>query len=554
MTTNETYIGWTTVPSTGTRDMIRDAAEEMGGLVRSTLGPLGLDKMVVRRMPGDEVRGFVSNNGIAIVEEFEGETDHPIARRFIRAAEDHEADYGDGSTTMVLLAAELTAAAMDLVDRGVHPTDVIEGFSIGAQRTLERWDEAAISLANRRGELDRDRLRAVAMTGMVNGRPGAWPLADLADTVVEAVLRVSTPETGTVRLDHADTVAVPGGSVADSSLVEGVMLPKQVVTGEHLLPSAGPVLLVNGDLQARSLAQDVRLDVKTSDVAARTSDGLIDSEGIAAAIARSDVVAVVASGDVDMAVAKELARRGAVVLRNVKRTDFEYVMRATGASPRGPVRSGDQVAPDILGHATVRLRDTGRDDDWIAFEPSADRGAPAVTLVIRGGTQSAAEEAQRRVRDGKNALRACIRTPRALPAGGAVDMAAAADVRSFAPRFDGREQLAIEAFADVLETIPRTLAANAGLNPLTSLTKLRTRHESGHDRAGVSKVGVVVDDVTADGGGIDAFQVRVSGLVRAVELTNSLTRIDGTLLDRRDPSVDRVLEDPEPGEGPAGAE
>jgi chaperonin GroEL (HSP60 family) len=287
MSTNETYTGWTQVPSAGTRSMIRDAAEEMGGLVRSTLGPFGLDKMIVRRMPDDELRGFVSNNGIAIVEEFEGETDHPVAKRFIGAAEDHETEYGDGSTTMVLLAAELTATAMDLVDRGVHPVDVVEGFSVAAQRTLERWEAAAVPLSDAGGALDRDLLREVALTGMVNGRPGSWPLADLAETVVEAVLRVSDPATGSVRLDHAETVAVPGGSVADSTLVEGVLLPKPVVTGEHRLPATGGVLLVDGDLQARTLSRDVRIDLDSAAAAGRTTEALVDSEGIAAAIAAS---------------------------------------------------------------------------------------------------------------------------------------------------------------------------------------------------------------------------------------------------------------------------
>ncbi|WP_227356426.1 TCP-1/cpn60 chaperonin family protein [Haladaptatus salinisoli] len=542
--TNELYTGWKRVPSSETRRMIRDAAVQMGDLVRSTLGPWGIDKMIVRRMADGELRGFVSNDGSAIMEEFEGETSHPIARRFIRATEDHETDYGDGSTTMVLLASELLSTAMDLVDRGVHPTDVIEGFSIGGQRTLELWDETSIPLANSAGELDRARLRAVAMTGMTNGRSGSWPLDEFADTVVDAVLRVSDPETGSVRLDHAKTVAVPGGSVADSTLVEGVVLPENVVTAERLLPATGAVLLIEGDLRCRSPAADVSVTVEGATDAERTVGGLDESEKIAANIGLTGAVAVVATGDVDMAIAKELARHGAVLLRNVKRTDFEYIARATGATPRGPVRPSGRIDADALGNATVQLRDTGRDDDWVAFQPSEDVEAPAVTLVVRGGTQTASEEAERRVRDGKNALRACIKTPAALPAGGAADVAAARAVRSLAMRFDGREQLAAEGFADALESIPKTLAANAGLNPLDALLELRVRHDAGHRRAAVSSDGTVVDDVTADGGGLDPFQIRVSGLVRAIEFVNALTRIDGVLLDEREPTVDRALEEP----------
>ncbi|SDR01989.1 TCP-1/cpn60 chaperonin family protein [Halopelagius longus] len=531
--------------------MIRDASEEMGGLVRSTLGPFGLDKMVVRRMPDDELRWFVSNDGSAIVEEFEGETDHPVAQRFVRAVENHEADYGDGSTTFVLLASELTTAAMDLVDRGVHPNDVIEGFSIGAQRTLERWNEATIPLTNAAGRLDRDRLRAVATTGMTNGREGEWQLGEFADTVVDAVLRVSDPKTGSVRLDHAKTVAVPGGSVSDSTLVDGVVLPETVVTGERLLPATGPVLLVDGSLKPRNLSANVNVSVEDDADTERIANGSRDSERIAATIAATGAVAVVVTGDADMAVAKELARHGAILLRNVKHTDFEYIKRATGATHRGPVRPNERIDPDILGHATVRFRDAGRDDDWVAFEPPAAAESPACTLVVRGGTQAAAEEAERRVRDSKNALRACVITPKALPAGGAAETAAAHAVRELAPRFGGREQLAVERFADVLESVPKTLARNAGLDPMDALADLRSRYAAGHRRTAISSDGSVVDDVTADGGGLDPYQIRVSGLIRAVEFVTALVRIDGVLLDERPPTAGRVLDDPETG--PEGA-
>lgn len=552
MTINEPYTGWQNVPSTQTRSMIRDAAKELGTLVRSTLGPMGTDKMVVRRMEDDELRGFVTNDGVAIIEEFEGETTHPVAQDFIRAVEDQEDDYGDGTTTMALLGAELLSTSMDLADRGIHPVDIIEGFSIGAQRTIERWDEVAIDLVEPDESLDRDKLAAIAVTGMTNGRTGSWPLAEFADTLVEGVLRVFDPATGGIRLDHAETIAVPGGNVGDSALIEGPVLPEHIVTGEHLLPATGPVLLVDGDLQSRSLSADVNVTVENSDHVRRTSDGIDDSEEIASVIGSTGAVAVVVSGDADMAIAEELAGHGAVLVRNVMDSDFEYIARATGATPRGSVTPNSRIDPTTLGTATVRFRDTGRDNDWVAFEPPEDAGTPAVTFLVRGGTQTATEEAQRRIKDGKNALRAALKTPKALPAGGAADMAAATDLRPFANRFDGREQIAIDAFADVLESIPKTLARNAALDPMTAVADLRTRHDAGYQRAAISKDGTTVDDVTAGGGGIEAFQVRVSGLVRAVEFANRITRIDSVLLDEREPSVERVLEEPrvEPGELP----
>ena len=209
----------------------------------------------------------------------------------------------------------------------------------------------------------------------------------------------------------------------------------------------------------------------------------------------------------------------------------------------GPVSPGSTVDPENLGHARVSFRDMGREDDWLALEAPADTGQPAVTVVVRGGTGSAAEEAERRVRKGKNALRAVVQNPRVLPGGGAPDVAAARDLRSFAPRFGGREQLAIESFADVLEGLPKTLARNAGRDPSGTIAELRTRHEAGHDTAGLDVDGDVVDDVLA-GDAIDPFRVRTTGLVRAVEFVNDFTRIDSFLVDQREPSLERELDDP----------
>ncbi|PSP50995.1 chaperonin Cpn60 [Halobacteriales archaeon QH_3_68_24] len=377
MTTNDEYTGWSQVPPRDTRAAIRQTAGGMADLVRSTLGPLGLDKMIVRRMPDDELRGFASNDGVAIIEEFEGETDNPVAQEFITLAEDHEDDLGDGVTTMFLLACDLLSASMDLVDRGVHPNDVVEGYSIAAQRTLEHWNEAAIPVAGD-GELDRATLETIAMTGMTNGHTGSWPLDEVADTVVDAVLRVSDPASGTTRLDHADTEAVPGGTVSDTELVEGPVLPRDIVDAPWLMPVEGPILLVDGDLKTRELAADVSVSMDREDPG-KTARSFNEAEGIAAAIGESGAVAVVTTGDADMQVAYELAGEDAVLVRNTKDTDFEYIRRATGATPVGPVSPGTTVDPDVLGEARVSFRDMGRDDDWLAWIPARSRPAARPT-------------------------------------------------------------------------------------------------------------------------------------------------------------------------------
>ncbi len=256
---NATSIGsWERLTPEETRQGIQTAAAEMGGLVRSTLGPVGVDKMVVRRMDDDRLRTFVTNDGVAILEEFEGETDHPIANQFIHLAEAHEDELGDGTTTMTLLASELVTAGVDLIEEGVPPAAVVDGFSIGAQRTLEVWNEIGIPLADTdqpmtRSSFDESRLEQIAHCGMTNGRTGEWHLEELSSDVVEAVLRAWEPQRGTVHLGYVSIEAIPGGDAGASELIPGTLHPYEPMAGEQHLPVDGGILVIEGSLKPRSI-------------------------------------------------------------------------------------------------------------------------------------------------------------------------------------------------------------------------------------------------------------------------------------------------------------
>ena len=528
---NATIGSWERLSSEETRQGIRQAAAAMSELVRSTLGPLGVDKMIVRRMDDDTLRGFVTNDGVAIIEEFEGETDHPITNQFIGLAESHEDEIGDGTTTTTLFASDLLTTGLDLIEEGVPPAAVIEGFSIGAQRTLEVWDDLGIPVANTeqpmtRGAFDESRLERIANCGMTNGRAGSWPLEQLSDDVVDAVLRAWEPQRGTVHLGYVAIEAIPGGDAADSELIPGTLLPYEPMV-DDTLPVDGGVLVIEGSLEPREIrASSVTID---GNYGGNVADLENEAANIAEAIARSNADAVFVTGDVTHDIAVELAHRGIACFRNVKDSDVEVLSRVTGATIRGPVTPTAPASLEECGRGAVRLREAEGDKTWLEVTAPDHADPRSVGLVVRGGTESAADEARRRIKVGLNAVRAAVNRPVALPAGGAAELEAARAVRDLAPRFDGREQLAVEAFADVLESIPRTLARNAAHDPIDAITELRARHDAGHSRAGIDADGVIVDDVVTAGDALDAQLVRTSSLARSVEFANSLLRIDNVV-------------------------
>jgi archaeal chaperonin len=532
-----TIGSWERLSSKETRQGIRQAAVEMGGLVRSTLGPLGVDKMIVRRMQDDTLRGFVTNDGVAIIEEFEGETDHPIANQFIGLAEEHEDEIGDGTTTTILFASELLTTGIDLIEAGVPPAAVVEGFSIGAQRTLEVWNDLGIPVANTeqpmtREAFDESRLERIADCGMTNGRAGSWPLEQLTDDVVEAVLRAWEPQRGTVHLGYAAIEAIPGGDAAASELIPGTLLPYEPMF-DDTLPADGGVLVVEGSLKPREIrASSVTID---GGFANSVADLENEAASIAEAVARSNADAVFVTGDVTHEIGTELAQRDVACFRNVKDSDVEVLSRVTDATIRGPITPTAPASIDDCGHGTVRLREAKGDKTWLEVTAPEYTEPRSVGLIVRGGTESAAGEARRRIKVGLNAVRAAVKRPIALPAGGAAELEAAREVRELAPKFDGREQLAVETFADVLESIPRTLARNATHDPIDAMAELRARHNAGHAQAGIDANGDIVDDVVAAGDALDAQLVRTSSLVRGVEFANSLLRIDNAVLNTEPP-------------------
>jgi thermosome len=486
------------------------AGRAVAGAVRTTLGPRGMDKMLVDTT-GEVV---VTNDGATILAEMD--VAHPAAQMLVEVAESQEDETGDGTTTAAVLAGELLVRAEDLLDRDVHPTTVVEGYAEAADIAVDRILE--LRLGDR---VDDDLLRRVAATSLTGKGTGAATPETLADLVVRAV-RATERGDGRVEEDDVRVLARPGGGADGTRLVEGVVLDDS--PAETSMPRRvddARVAVLDVELAVRTVGVDSTYRITGADELTRALDAEAgELRGYADALEAVGATVVVSTEEIDDRVAGRLADRGVLAFSRVSDEDARAVARATGARRLGDVRG---LAPDDLGRAeTVRVERAGDDD--LAFVEGGE-AARAVTVFVRGGTDHVAREVERAVGDAVDVVRAALREGVA-PGAGATEIAVADAVRSAASGVEGRKQLAVEAFAAAVEAVPRTLAQNAGLDPIDTLVDLRAATERG------DRVGVVVDGPGArvadpvDAGVFDPVVVKVGAVESAVEAATMILRID----------------------------
>ena len=497
---------------TGGRDARRSnvlAAGAVAGAVRTTLGPKGMDKMLVDSS-GNVV---VTNDGVTILGEMDIE--HPGAGMMVEVAETQEEETGDGTTTAVVFAGELLARADDLLDSGVHPTVVANGYRFAAAEAREVLESMAV-------EADGELLAEVARTAMT-GKAAESAREHLADLVVRAVSAVREGES--IDLDDAGVETVVGGSVADSSLVEGVVLGEERANeGMPRRVEDARVLLADVPLEVRETEVSAELDVTSPDqLRAFMEREEAELRGLVDAIVGSGANVVLCRKGIDDLVQHYLTREGVLAVRRVTDSDMRALARATGA--RRVSDFGDFSAEDLGRAGLVEEREVG--EETLLFVEDCENPR-SVTLLLRGGTEHVVEEVGRAVDDAMGVVRVTLLDDRVLPGGGAPEVALAAALRDFAEGVEGREQLAVEAFADALEVVPRTLAQNAGLDPIDSLVALRTKHDAGTTAAGLDAYSGEVSDMF-DLHVVEPLRVKqqiVDGAAEAVEL---VLRIDDVI-------------------------
>ncbi|TMI56534.1 thermosome subunit [Candidatus Bathyarchaeota archaeon] len=452
------------------------AAKVVAETVRSTLGPRGMDKMLVSSI-GDVT---ITNDGATIMKELD--VQHPAAKMLVEVSKTQDNEVGDGTTTAVILSGELLEKAEKLLDKDVHPTVIVDGYQKAAEKAIEILDKLSIPIT----EKDDAILRQVATTSMYS-KGIAVAKEHFADIAVKAVKQVAEKSDGRLRAD-IDLIKIlkkHGKSLEETELVKGIVIDKELAHAQMPKTITGArIALLNAKLEVEKTEFDAKININNPDqmhlFIEEEEKMLVDMVN---QIEKTGANIVFSEKGIDDVALHYLAKKGIGGVKNVSSGDLEKLSKATGARV---VASVKDLAKDALGEARS-VEETKIGDDKLLYVRDA-KNPKAVTIVIRGGTEHVVDEADRSLHDALCVVRNALEDGKIVAGGGAPEAELAKRLREYAVKVGGREQLAIEAFAESLETVPTTLAENAGFDPIDVLVQLRSKHE----RAGSPWFGIDV--------------------------------------------------------------
>ena len=488
------------------------AAKAVADSVRSTLGPKGMDKMLVDSM-GDVV---ITNDGATILKEMDIE--HPAAKMIIEVAKTQEQHCYDGTTSAVVLSGELLKRSEDLIEQNVHPTVICEGFRLAAEKAISLLEGHGIST-----EGNDEVLLEVAKTSLTGKSAGAVK-AFMADICVRAVNAVGVIDEGERLVDLSDIKVEKrqGGSIKDSSLIDGILLDKERVhAGMPRSVNDAKIALVNSAVEVKKTEVDAKIQITDPN---QLASFLAEEEnyirGLVDKITASGANVLVCQKGIDELAQHYLSKAGVFAIRRAKKSDMEALSKATGGRI---VTNMDDLTGDDLGQAArVEERKIGESDmTFITGCPEAK----SVSVLLRGGTEHVVDEIRRAFDDAVGVVSVAWEDGAVLTGGGSVLAALSRDLRTYAETIGGREQMAIEAFASALEIIPRTLAENAGLDPVTTIIALRKAHADGASHAGINVYEGGVVDMQA-GNVLEPLRVVEQAIQSATETAIMILRID----------------------------
>ncbi|MAR93760.1 MAG: thermosome subunit [Euryarchaeota archaeon] len=491
------------------------AAKAVADAVRSTLGPKGMDKMLVDSM-GDVV---ITNDGATILKEMDIE--HPAAKMIIEVAKTQEQHCFDGTTTAVVLSGELLKRSEDLIEQNVHPTVICEGFRLAAEKAVGLLESHGIETMN-----DDNVLMEVAKTALTGKSAGAVKTF-MADICVRSVNAVGVIETGQRFVDLSDIKVEKrqGGSIKDSSLIDGIILDKERVhAGMPRSIKDARIALVNSAIEVKKTEVDAKIQITDPN---QLSMFLEEEEnyirGLVEKIQNSGANVLICQKGIDELAQHYMSKAGIFAIRRAKKSDMEALSKATSGNI---VTNLDDLSKDDLGHAEkVEEKKIGESEmTFITGCPEAK----SVSVLLRGGTEHVVDEIRRAFDDAVGVVSVAWEDGAVLTGGGSVLAALSRDLRTFAETVGGREQMAIEAFASALEIVPRTLAENAGLDPVTTLIELRKAHADGQTHAGINVYeGGVVDMKGANV--LEPMRVVEQAIQSATETAIMILRIDDVI-------------------------
>jgi thermosome len=483
--------------------------------VRSTLGPKGMDKMLVSSIGSVTV----TNDGVTILSEMD--IDNPTAEMIVEVAETQEDEAGDGTTTAVAIAGELLKNAEDLLEQDIHPTSIIKGFNLGAAEAKAQIDDIAENV----DPDDEDLLASVAETSMTG--KGAEQHKDLlAELIVEAVSAVTVEAEDGSRIVDREFMKIEtqtGRSAGDSELLEGAVIDKDPVRED--MPTefeTANILITDDPIEIEDTEVDASLSVEDPDQLQQFIEQEEQQlEEVVDAVVDSGADVVFCQKGIDDMAQHYFAREGVLAVQRAKKSDVEFLSEVLGAPIVSDMRS---VTAEDLGQGSVR-RD---DDEGLFYVESTDEQSHGVTLLLRGSTEHVVDEMERGLEDALDVVTAVVGDGQVLGGGGAPAVELAGRLRDYADGVEGREQLAVEAFADALEVVPRTLAENAGLDSIDVLVDLRAAHEDGGTHDGIDVYTGDVSD-TYEAGVVESAHAKRQAISAAAEAANLVLKIDDVI-------------------------
>lgn len=497
------------------------AAKAVAEAVKSTLGPKGMDKMLVDSL-GDVT---ITNDGATILKELDIE--HPAAKMVVEVSKAQDQECGDGTTTAVVIAGELLKKAEELLEQNVHPTIVTNGYRMASEKALEILDRIGFEVKPE----DEETLMDIAKTAMSGKNVGASK-DTLAKIAVKAVKAVAEEVNGKIEVD-IDNIKMEkksGGSVDDTELIEGVIIDKERV--HPRMPESvknAKVALLDAPLEIKKTEVDAKINITDP----KQLQSFLDQEeemlrDMVKKIADTGANVVFCQKGIDDMAQHFLAKEGIYAVRRVKKSDMEKLARATGGNI---VANIHELSKNDLGNADNVYQKKIGDEDMTFV--TGCKGAKAVSILVRGGTEHVVDEVERSLHDALRVVGVTLEDGKAIAGGGSPEIQVALQLRDYAPSVGGREQLAIEAFAQAMEVIPRTLAENAGLDAIDMLIKLRSAHES------KKKANMGLDVYAADIADmiekkvIEPIRVKRQAISSATEVATMVLRIDDVIASKK---------------------
>ena len=493
-----------------------NAAKTVAEIVRTSLGPRGMDKMLVDSL-GDVT---ITNDGATILKEID--VQHPAAKMMVEISKATDNEVGDGTTSVVILAGSLIEKAEELITKNVHPTVIVDGYRKCAVKSIELLNNIAIKVTSN----EKEQLIKIAKTSMQT-KLVSKESDDLANIVVTAAQQVSESRNGSTKVDLDDIKVEKksGGSIKDTKLIKGIVLDKEVVHGG--MPKRvekAKIALINSALEIEKTEFDAKLNITSPEQMKR----FLDEENtmlknMVEKITGSGANVVICQKGLDDIAQHYLAKANVLTVRRVKESDMTKLSRATGARV---INNLDDLTSKDLGAADLVEERKVETDKWVFIEGC--KNPKAVTILIRGGSQRVVDEADRSVHDALMVTKDVLEKPLIVAGGGSPEAYVSGKLREWTNTLTGREQLAAEKFAEALEIIPLTLAENAGMNQIDTLAELRSKQNKGSKWAGIDARNSRIADMAK----LEIFEplaVKEQIVKSATEVASMLLRIDDVI-------------------------